>query len=264
MRINYNKFKFKRKFGQNFITNSSITKKIAQCINAPEKSTIIEVGPGSGSLTKALLAVNPIHLIAIEIDKSLIPQLKDLNNNRVLQIINNDALKIIEENFTTKKFKIVANLPYNIGVLLVIKWLKKINLIDEIIIMLQREVANRITAKTSSKSYGRLSVLAQNLCSCKKLFDVNPENFYPRPRVISSVIKMTPKKTLLSTESIEKLEKTCKLMFNYRRKKIKTNLKNIFPGIETILIESKIDPDARAETLSVEEFYKISQKVNFS
>jgi len=263
--INNKKFKFKKKLGQNFLVNKGIAEKIVQCINMPEKATVIEIGPGSGSLTQALIAANIAELIVVEVDHTLIPQLEKLKKkNSNLQVINADALNIAEEDLTTKKFKIIANLPYNIGTLLLIKWLKKIVLVDEIIIMLQQEVANRIIAKKSTKAYGRISVLAQSLCYCEKLFDVEPQNFYPQPKVMSSVIKLTPKKTLLTTASIEKLEKVCKVMFNYRRKKIRTNLKKNFPDIEEILTDIQISPDARAESLSVEEFHRISQKVNFN
>ena len=258
-------FRFKKKLGQNFLVDTGVTHKITQHISNVRSATIIEIGPGSGALTTSLLECNPAELIIIEIDQDLLPHLKDLRKllDKNFQIVHADALQISEESLTEKRFKIVSNLPYNIGTALIIKWLHNIHLVDEIIVMLQREVAERIVANKSSKAYGRISVLAQSLCHCEKLFDVSPHSFYPQPKVTSSVVRLKPKENLLSPLDVTKLEKACKALFNYRRKKITTYLKKDFPNIESILCDLLINVNARAESLSIKDFYNLSQKINF-
>lgn len=249
-----------KKFGQNFLVNANIISNITRSLGDVTNANILEIGPGIGALTTALLARNIKSLTVIEVDKNFLPILEDIKSktDKDFRIINANALKIIEEDVIDGRYKIVANLPYNIGTLLLIKWLKKLALVDEIVIMLQKEVADRILAEVSTHSYGRLSVLAQYICHCEKLFDVEPENFFPAPKVVSSVIKLVPKTPRVDNSVIENIEKVCKVSFNFRRKKVKTALKQIFSNPELELEKIGVDFNKRPEELTIEEFYKIS------
>ena len=180
----------KKHLGQHFLINRDIADKIVMSTKHIKDATVLEIGPGKGILTRALLSTDIKHLVCVELDSDLVSILK--NSDTRLTLVQGDALSLNEEDIIRPKFKIVANLPYNIASLLIIKWLKKIHLIDEIIIMIQYEVALRIVAEKSTKSYGRLSVLSQMLCHCEILFNVENYNFHPIPKVMSSVIKLTP------------------------------------------------------------------------
>ena len=249
-----------KKFGQNFLINHDVIHRIARSLSNIKDSDIMEVGPDIGVLTNALLEKDLKSLTAIEVDKKFLPILEKIKNqtSKVFHIINADALKIVEENVVNGRYKIVANLPYNIGTLLLIKWLKKVDSIDEIIVMLQKEVADRVLANVATSDYGRLSVLAQYVCNCERLFDVEPENFFPIPKVYSSVIKLTPKFPRVELANIEKMEKVCKIAFNFRRKKVKKSLEQVFLNPKIELEKIEIDYNKRPEELTIDEFYKIS------
>ena len=252
-----------KRFGQNFLVNQNIIDRIVRSIGNTYNKTILEIGPGIGVLTNQLLNTNIKSLIIIEIDKKVKPILDKIKapNNLNFNIIYDNALQIDEKEVAGGNYSIVANLPYNISTLLLVKWLKNLNYIDDIIVMVQKEVANRLIAKVGIHDYGRLSVLAQFTCNCELLFDVGPENFFPIPKVTSSVIKLTPKKILPSLEEINKVEKVCKVTFNYRRKQIKKTLKPIIANPEDELAKLKIDFNKRPEQLSIDEFFKISNIV---
>ena len=188
-------FRVKKKLGQHFLKNKSIIEKITSFKNIKNKN-IIEVGPGFGSLTVSILNKKPNSLVCIEKDINLKKHLDNLNRqfDKNLKIIYGDALKINLTKIIKKNIYLIANLPYNIASTLIINWLQYINNFKFIIVMVQKEVADRLTAKTSSKSYGRLSVLVQQYCYVEKKFDIKPENFSPRPKVNSSIVVITPKK----------------------------------------------------------------------
>jgi 16S rRNA (adenine1518-N6/adenine1519-N6)-dimethyltransferase len=249
-----------KKFGQNFLINSSIISAIVRSLGDVTNDNILEVGPGVGVLTNALLDKNIKSLTVVEVDANFLPILNGIKSktNKDFRIINENAVKIVEEEVIEGQYKIVANLPYNIGTLLLVKWLKKMDFVDEIVIMLQKEVADRVLAEVSTHAYGRLSVLAQYICHCEKLFDVEPENFFPAPKVVSSVIKLTPKTPRIDSVTIENIEKVCKAAFSFRRKKVKAGLRQIFSNPELELEKVGIDCNKRPEELTVDEFYKIS------
>jgi 16S rRNA (adenine1518-N6/adenine1519-N6)-dimethyltransferase len=249
-----------KRYGQNFLVNNNIINNIIRSLGNIQDKNILEIGPGIGALTNDLLKTNIKSLFVVEIDKKILPILNKIQSgtDKDFEIINGDALKIEEESIIDGYYTIVANLPYNISTLLIVKWLKKLSNINEIIIMLQKEVADRILAQPSTHAYGRLSVLAQFTCDCELLFDVEPENFFPAPKVTSSIIKLTPKQQQPTTREINNIEKICKSAFNFRRKKIKKSLENIFDNPEIELEKLKIDYNKRPEQLTVDEFFKIS------
>ena len=249
-----------KKLGQNFLINQDIAYQMVMSLSNINNSNIIEVGPGVGVLTSVLLRRDLKSLTVIEMDKRFLPILEKIRSqtSKSFHIINANALKIVEEDIIDERYKIIANLPYNIGTLLLVKWLKKISLIDEIVIMLQKEVADRVLARAGTSDYGRLSVLAQYVCNCEKLFDVAPENFSPIPKVNSSVIKLTPKISRIKLNNIDKIEKVCKITFNLRRKKIKKSLERLFSNPKNELETIGIDYNKRPDELSIYEFYKIS------
>ena len=249
-----------KKLGQNFLINQDIAYQMVMSLSGIKDSNIIEIGPGTGILTNILLQKDLKSLTVIEMDKKFLPILEMIKSktNKNFCIVNANALKIIEDDMVGEHYKIIGNLPYSVGTLLLVKWLKNMSLVDEIIVMLQKEVADRVLASVATSDYGRLSVLAQYICNCERLFDVEPENFSPVPKVYSSVIKLTPKIPKIKLDSIEKIEKVCQIAFNFRRKKIKKSLEQIFLDSNVKLETLGIDYNKRPEELSVYEFYKIS------
>ena len=255
--------KTQKKFGQNFLFDSNITDKIAKSSNLDiSLYEVLEIGPGAGTLTQSILKSNPKKLTLVETDKNLMPLLTDLQQYfpNKLQIINQNALKINESEVITKKpYIIISNLPYNIATKLIFKWLNNHHQdIKCMILLLQKEVVERILAKKDTKKYGRLSILINLLCDTKYLFDVNPKSFTPPPKVMSSAIRISPKKDIkITKEEILSIEKVTKYAFNMRRKKIKTSLRPLISNIEEILHKLNIDPNLRAENLTIEQFRDI-------
>jgi 16S rRNA (adenine1518-N6/adenine1519-N6)-dimethyltransferase len=256
--------KTQKKYGQNFIFDSNVTNKIAKSTNLDLSSfEVLEIGPGASTLTQSILRLNPKKLTVIETDNNLIPLLEDLKKYfpQQLEIIHRDALKINESEIMQQKpYVIISNLPYNIGTELIFKWILQSHChIKCIVVLLQKEVVERILAIKDSKKYGRLSIIINLLCDTKFLFDVNPQSFTPAPKVMSSVIRISPKENLdISKEEISRIEKVAKHAFGMRRKKIKTSLKSIFPNSEEVLKNLNIDSNLRAENLTIEQFRRIA------
>tara|TARA_Y100000022_G_scaffold43558_1_gene36193 strand:+ start:2522 stop:3295 length:774 start_codon:yes stop_codon:yes gene_type:complete len=248
----------KKKFGQNFLKNKDLLKKISE-LKDFENKLVLEIGPGTGALTEYLLKKQPKKLIAIEKDEELKPFLLKIQKKYLenFEIIFQDALRYEYSKFEGKKIFLVANLPYHIATTLVIKWLKYIENFESIIIMVQREVAERLSAKVSTKFYGRTSILVQLHSDVKKIFDVSPENFHPKPKVNSSVIELSPKSNL--NFNYEKVDKLLKICFAQRRKKLKNNLNKInYSNLEKI-IESGIDLNLRPQDISIENYVMMSK-----
>jgi len=248
----------KKKFGQNFLKNKDLLKKISELKDFQNK-LVLEIGPGKGALTEYLLKKQPKRLIAIEKDEELKPFLLKIQKKYLenFEIIFQDALRYEYSKFEGKKIFLVANLPYHIATTLVIKWLKYIENFESIIIMVQREVAERLSAKVSTKFYGRTSILVQLHSDVKKIFDVSPENFHPKPKVNSSVIELSPKSNL--NFNYEKVDKLLKICFAQRRKKLKNNLNKInYSNLEKI-IESGIDLNLRPQDISIENYVMMSK-----
>lgn len=253
-----------KKYGQNFILDSSLCNKIVKYSNIHSKSMILEIGPGIGGLTRAILEHGSKALTVIEKDNRCMPILADIKavfNH--LNIIHGDAMEFDFQSFIKireyNKIDIVSNLPYNIGTVLLIKWLKMHELIDTMTLMLQREVVDRICAQTHSKQYGRLSILCQLICATKKLFNVSSSSFYPQPKVMSSVVKLTPLNNAPQLDIIDKIGLITSLAFAQRRKMIKSTLKTIFYEYE--LEKCNILGTSRAEEISPQQYLLLAKRI---
>lgn len=254
--------KAKKSLGQNFLHDVSVVENICKSVEIDGK-IVVEIGPGTGFLTHEILKHEPKKLISVEKDTHLFRGLQKTFNREVdngqIEILNEDALKInISELAKTEgeKVNIIANLPYNIGTTLVMNWLEWLDGLENVVVMLQKEVVDRICAVPNTKDYGRISVLIQTLCDAEKLFDVRPECFSPRPKVMSSVVKIVPKDVKISKETMKKLDKICRFAFNQRRKKLSNAFKKT--EFESVLTDDL--KEKRAEELTVEEYRKLAIK----
>jgi 16S rRNA (adenine1518-N6/adenine1519-N6)-dimethyltransferase len=250
-------FRFKKKLGQHFLKDKKILEKISS-IKKIQNKVVVEVGPGKGSLTRMILEKNPKKLFVIEKDKTLEQYLLKLKERypENLEIIFEDALKINFSRFKKNKILLIANLPYNIASTLIIGWIKNLGIFHSIIVMVQKEVADRLSAKVSSKSYGRTSVLVQLHSQIIKKFDVSPEKFFPQPKVLSSVIEITPKKKL--DFDYQHLDAILKDSFRQRRKTIKNNLKDFYEDSEKKMIDCGINPSLRPQDIEPKKYLKLA------
>lgn len=252
----------KRSLGQNFLFDHKITDKIANSTNISSDDNILEIGPGPGGLTRSILKKSPKKLITIEQDQRVIPILEEIKEHypNNLEIIQGDALEIpISNLFYGERFKIIANLPYNIGTELVFRWLNDINLIESMTILLQKEVVQRIVAKSGNKKYGRLSVMINFQCFSKSLFDIAAGSFVPAPKVISSLVQIIPRKEIIADIDLKILSRLCACAFNQRRKMLRSSLKSFTNDVENLLKACNIDSSLRAEQLELEDFAKLVQ-----
>jgi 16S rRNA (adenine1518-N6/adenine1519-N6)-dimethyltransferase len=255
----------KKSLGQNFIFDKNVTDKIVRAAGNLKDTTILEIGPGPGSLTRSILDAGAKKLIAVEMDSRCIEALQELKSfyGEQLEVIEGDALKINELDLVpnNERFKIIANLPYNIGTPLLFKWLKLGNKISSMHLMLQKEVVERIIAKPSDNHYGRLAVMVNFLCETKMVFTVSRSVFTPQPKVTSAIVEIIPRQKPLADVDFQKLERVVAAAFNQRRKMLKSSLKAVFSEPEEILLEVGIRPDLRPENLKIEEFCKLAAKL---
>ncbi len=223
------------------------------------QSYVFEIGPGPGGLTRAILSANPQELTVIEMDERCISIMEEIQEKtgNILKIINGDALQTDIKELSSTPRHIISNLPYNISVPLLIKWLKEINNYSSMTLMFQKEVAERIMAPIKSKDYGRISVLSQLQCHIEHLMDLSPNCFTPAPKIWSSVLLFRPKENTLSSEQISKIEKLTTLAFGQRRKMIRQSLKNI-SNLEDKCQKLNIPLTARAEELTPEQFLALA------
>lgn len=254
-----------KSLGQNFLLNQDITDKIIrlslsnQGLESFEGVSVFEVGPGPGGLTRAVLKAEPKKLTVIEMDPrciSIMEELKSKTGN-IMQIKNGDALQYNFAKEGREDVHIVSNLPYNISVPLLVKWLEKIKDYKSLTLMFQKEVADRILAPIRCKDYGRISILAQLQCHITRLFDLSPECFVPAPKVWSSVLLFQPQEKTLSQEQINKLEKLTAQAFSQRRKMIRQSLKSLH-GLEAACEAENIALTSRPEELSPQQFLALS------
>lgn len=253
----------KKSLGQHFLLNSSLTDKIAKCAGDLKNFSVLEIGPGPGCLTRSILDAGAKEVVAIETDERCINALDkefQIYGER-LRLVQADALKIKEVDYVKPKFKIISNLPYNIGTVLLFKWLDQIENFESLTLMFQKEVAERIIAKPNTKQYGRLSVMCQFLCDAKKHFDIKPSAFSPPPKVMSSVISLYPKKSETKSVDINKLSEVCKILFGQRRKMIKSSLSKLTDNVDEFIRQTGINPTLRPEQLSVSEIVGIAKLI---
>lgn len=247
----------KKSLGQNFLFDQNITDKIVSYAGSIEDREVIEIGPGPGGLTRSILAKKPKKLIVIEKDERCISLLKEIQiHHNNLDIINDDALEVKISSLGLKNPKIIANLPYNISTLLLCKWLNEIEDIDQLTLMFQKEVANRICAKMNESSYGRLSIIVDLFTIATKCFDISPAAFYPPPKVTSSVVNFIKKDSLPDKEIVQMLEKVTMNAFNQRRKMLRSSLASLISSQD--LLKLNIEPSKRAENISLEDFLLIA------
>lgn len=257
-----------KSLGQNFLLDLNLTAKIARAAGDLKGKTVFEIGPGPGGLTRAILNAEAANLIAIEYDPRAIVALESLKKaaGGRLAIVQEDALHAdlpaLAKNIGGKPpYAIIANLPYNIATPLLTGWLEQIyndqNLYGQMVLMFQKEVAQRIVAKPSTKTYGRLSILSQWLCDTKLMFDVPAQAFTPPPKVTSSIVRLISKSGIAKDIDFQTMEKITAAAFGQRRKMIRGSMKDYLPYIE----ECGIDPQARAEDLNVEEYMALAKLV---
>ena len=251
----------RKALGQNFLLDLNLTQKIARSAGPLENATVIEVGPGPGGLTRAILSLGARKLIAIERDSRCLPALAEIADHYPgrLEVIEGDALKVDFEALVAEgPVKIIANLPYNVGTQLLINWLLPKSwppFWESLTLMFQKEVGLRIVAHEDDDHYGRLGVLAGWRTEARMVFDVPPQAFTPPPKVTSSVVHLVPRPEPLPCE-VRKLEVVTQAAFGQRRKLLRQSLKSL--GGETLLAKAGIDPVRRAETLSVAEFVALA------
>jgi len=255
-------FRHKKSLGQNFLINKEIIKKIADIATITKDTNIIEVGPGMGSLTKELLNRNPKRIYAIEYDKDLITSLEETKNNyNNFDYEINDALNINEKNIFEKKAIIFGNLPYNISLKLLIKWIYSNPwppFYSQMILMFQKEVAERIVANCNNKKYGRISILANTRLHVKFHFNVSKKEFNPEPKIDSSVLSFYPKqKSKFTLKDLDILSELTKTIFNNKRKMISKVLKKNFNDEELKVINFDTIKNLRPENLDFNFYYKL-------
>ncbi len=254
--------KAKKSLGQNFLIDSNIINKILSIINIKDKN-ILEIGPGTGNLTSKILDRSPKKIIVIEKDKDLSKLLQD-NLDSKITIINKDILKIDESSLEKEKLTVFGNLPYNISTEILCKWITNIDgknfWFDHLILMFQKEVANRIISKSNSKDYGRLSILSNWKLNIKKIFDVKPSSFSPKPKVDSTVLLFEPKKDFFKLNNPKNLENITKIFFSHRRKMIKKSYNLLFNGNLEIAEKLKIQLNLRPQNLDFETYFKLTSE----
>lgn len=251
----------RKRLGQNFILDLNLTRRIARAAGPLAEGTTIEIGPGPGGLTRALLAEGAASIVAIERDERCLAALEELAAYYPdrLTIVASDALELDPATFGEPPCRIVANLPYNIATALLLRWLDRIGAYESLTLMFQREVAERLVAAPRSPAYGRLSVLVQWLCEAKILFDIAPSAFTPPPKVTSSVVRLVPRALPLARADKATLERVTAAAFGQRRKMLRSSLKSLGVPTGTLLAAAGIVPTARAEELSVAEFCALAR-----
>ena len=254
--------KAKKSLGQNFLIDNNILDKIVNIINVKGKN-ILEIGPGSGNLTSAILEKNPKELMVIEKDESLVSILKQRFKDKII-IKNNDILKINEKKLSKDKLTVFGNLPYNISTEILCNWILNLEnqkfWFESLILMFQKEVADRIIAKTNTSMYGRLSILANWKLDIIKICDVKPSSFSPKPKIDSTVLFFKPKKKFFHIDNPKNLEIITRTFFNQRRKMIKKPFNQLFNGNNTIIKKLKIDLNLRPQNIDCEIYYNLAKE----
>lgn len=257
----------KKALGQNFLFDLNLTRRIARAAGPLDGVTVIEVGPGPGGLTRALLMEGATRVIAIERDDRALAALAEISAAFPgrLTVMSGDALQTDYARLADgAPVKIVANLPYNIATPLLTGWLEAGQwppFYQSLTLMFQKEVAERIVAKPGGKDFGRLSVLCQHLCTAKKLFDVNRSAFTPPPKITSSIVQLVPRPNPEPACRLATLERVTAAAFGQRRKMLRASLRSLLPEPEVLLAELGINPELRAEQLPVEAFARLAQKL---
>ena len=253
--------KSKKSLGQNFLIDDTILNKIVEQVDLKNK-IILEIGPGTGNLTSFILKKKPKKVIVIEKDNDLVLKLKERFKKK-LTIINDDVLNVNENLLFNEKAIVFGNLPYNISTEILSKWI--INLdnqfwFNNLLLMFQKEVADRIIAKFNTSAYGRLAILTSWKLNVEKIFDIKPESFSPKPKVDSTLLFFTPKKNFFKIKDPTNLENVTRIFFNHRRKMLKKPFNQLFNGDQIILNKLKINLNLRPQNLSPQTYYQITNE----
>jgi 16S rRNA (adenine1518-N6/adenine1519-N6)-dimethyltransferase len=252
--------KAKKSLGQNFLVDRNILEKIANVTQITDK-TILEVGPGTGNLTSFILKKKPKKIFVVEKDENLANYLDETFKDK-LTIINDDILKINESSLFKSKVTVFGNLPYNISTEILSKWItnsKEDLWFNSLILMFQKEVADRIIAKFDTSNYGRLSIISNWKLNVEKICDIKPDCFSPRPKIDSSLLFFSPKKDFFKIKNPKNLEKVTRIFFNHRRKMIKKPFNQLFNGNQKVLDELNIDLNLRPQNLDFNTYYKLTE-----
>ena len=249
----------KKSLGQNFLIDREVLEKITNVVQIKDK-TILEVGPGTGNLTSFILKKNPKKMFVIEKDDDLAINLSETFKDQ-LTIINDDILQVDENLIFKNKVTVFGNLPYNISTEILSKWITQTKdefWFNNLILMFQKEVADRIIAKFNTSDYGRLSILSNWKLNVEKICDIKPESFSPRPKIDSSLLFFSPKKNFYKIKDPKNLEKVTRIFFNHRRKMLKKPFNQLFNGDQRVLNELKIDLNLRPQNLDFDTYYKLT------
>ena len=253
--------KAKKSLGQNFLIDQNIIDKIVNIIELKNRN-ILEIGPGTGNLTEGILKKNPKKVLMVEKDNDLTNLLKEKFKNKI-EVINKDVLKIDENLLSDQTLTVFGNLPYNISTEILCKWILNIKekiWFDYLILMFQKEVADRIISDFNTKSYGRLTILANWRLHIKKICDISPLSFQPKPKIYSTVLFFEPKKEFFSLKNSKNLEKITRIFFMHRRKMIKKPYYQLFNNDNTIASKVGIDLNLRPQNLDFETYFKLTKE----
>ncbi|MBD1157151.1 ribosomal RNA small subunit methyltransferase A [Pelagibacterales bacterium SAG-MED20] len=256
-----NTIKTKKSLGQNFLIDRNVLEKIVNTVEIKNKE-ILEIGPGSGNLTSYILKKEPKKIYVIEKDDNLATLLDQKFNNE-LNIINEDVLKISENKISKEKLTVFGNLPYNVSTEIISKWIINIDKqfwFNSLVLMFQKEVADRIIAIQDTANYGRLSILSNWKLNVKKILDIKPESFKPKPKIDSTLLVFTPKKKFFEIENAKNLETITRIFFSQRRKMLKKPFNQIFKNAKEVSDKFNIDLNLRPQNLSPEIYYRLTKE----
>jgi len=248
----------KKSLGQNFLIDRDILEQIVDTVKIFDKE-VLEIGPGSGNLTSFILKKNPKKFYVIEKDDDLALLLKDKFTNEI-NIINNDVLKISEDKISNEKLTVFGNLPYNISTEILSKWIININKsfwFESLVLMFQKEVAERIIAESNTSKYGRLSILSNWKLKVKKIIDIKPQSFSPRPKVDSTLLLFTPRENFFELKDAKNLEMVTRVFFSQRRKMLKKPFNQVFSNAKEVSEKFNINLNLRPQNLEPEIYFKL-------
>ena len=250
--------KAKKSLGQNFLIDREVLEKIVSITNIVNKE-VLEIGPGSGNLTTYILKQKPKKLYVVEKDDDLAILLKEKFDTEI-EIINDDILKVSESNISEQKLSVFGNLPYNISTEILSKWILNIGSnfwFDSLVLMFQKEVADRIISEFNNSNYGRLSILSSWKLKVKKILDIKPQSFSPRPKIDSSLLLFTPKENFFKLRDPKNLEKITRIFFSQRRKMLKKPFNQVFDNGKEVAEKFGIDLNLRPQNLEPETYFKL-------
>ena len=253
--------KAKKSLGQNFLIDRDVLEKIVSIVKIADKE-ILEIGPGSGNLTSYILKKKPKKVFVIEKDDKLSLVLKEKFINQI-EIINEDVLKVSENEISEQKLVVFGNLPYNISTEILSKWIINIHKefwFESLVLMFQREVADRIVAGSNNSKYGRLSILTDWKLNVKKIIDIKPQSFSPRPKIDSSLLLFTPKENSFELKDAKNLEMITRVFFSQRRKMLKKPFNQIFNNAKEVANKFNIDLNLRPQNLEPEIYFKLTKE----